>query len=178
MSRTSLISNCRTRAVWDRPGHRHAPPPLAPTYPRVPWLPHKPIEDDPKDQRSLSAHLPAAPSRRGCPRSLAADDYPRLIPPASLPHDRGCPRSIADDCPLRAPRRRSGCLRHCAADDFPYCNPRRRSGCLRHCAADALPRPDSSRSGTGRRGSAGNPHPHPVPVTPDRLRRHSRLRSG
>ena len=56
----------------------------------------------PIDQRSLSAHLPAAPSRRGCPRSLAADDYPRLIPPASLPHDRGCPRSIADELP--APR--------------------------------------------------------------------------
>ena len=99
------------------PGHRHAPPPLPPPYPRVPLQTLRPTEDDPKDQRFLSAHLPAAPSRRGCLRSLAADDYPRLIPTASLPHDRGCPRSIADEFPLCPPWRRSGCLRHCAADD-------------------------------------------------------------
>ena len=41
---------------------------------------------------------------------LAADDYPRLTPPASLLHDRGCPRFIADDFPLRPHWRRSGCL--------------------------------------------------------------------
>ena len=150
------------------PGPRHAPPPLAPPYPRVPWLPHRPTEDVPNSQRSLSAHLPAAPSRRGCPRSLAADDYPRLIPTASLPHDRGCPRLVADEFPLRLPWRRSGCPRS-IADEFPLRLLWRRSGCLRHCAADDLPRPDSSRSGPGRRGSAGNPHPHPVPFTPDRL---------
>ena len=145
------------------PGPRHAPPPTPIFQTRVPWPPHRPTEDLPNSQRSLSAHLPTAPSRRGCPRSLAADGYPRLTPPASLPHDRGCLRHCAaDDLPLRLPWRRSGCLRHCAADEFPLRPLRRRSGCLRHCAADDLPRPDSSRSGPGRRGSAGNPHPLPL----------------
>ena len=238
MSRTSLISNCRTRAVWDRPATGTRLLPWPKPVPVSLGCSIDPLRMTPKTSAPSRPTCPPRPSRRGCPRSLAADDYPRLIPPASLPHDRGCPRLVADefpprlhrrgsgclrhcaaddlpprlhrrgsgclrhcaadDLPPRLPRSRGGCLRHCAADDLPPRLPRsrggclrhcaadesplrllwRRSGCLRHCAVDDLPRPDSSRSGTGRRGSAGNPHPHPVPVTPDRLRRHSRLRSG
>ena len=136
------------------PGHRHAPPPLAPTHPRVPWQPIRPTEEVHSSQRSLSAPFPAAPSRRGCPRSLAADDNPRLIPPASLPHDRGCPRFIADDFLLRLPWRRSGCLRLYVADDFPLRPPRRRSGCLWLGVADDFPlRPPRRRSGCLRYAS-------------------------
>ena len=137
-------------------GNRHAPSPALLSQPRVPSQPLRPTEDVPEDQRSLSAHFPATPQRCGCPRTLAADDYPRLIPHASLPHDRGCPRFIADDFPLRLHWRRCGCPR-LLADDFPLRPHRRRCGCLR------LPADDFPRPVPGRRGSAGNPHPHPVP---------------
>ena len=145
-------TTCRHgRNGTDPPTVRSSSSPLL--HPRVPWQHHESTEDDPEYQRSVSAPFPAAPSRRGClrslvaddnprltpqtslpygrgcPRTLAADDNPRLTPPASLPHDRGCPRFTTDDFPLRPPRRRSGCLCQ-PTDDFPLRPPWRRSGCL------------------------------------------------
>ena len=138
-------------------GNRHAPPPSLLSQPRVPSQPLRP----PRMYLKTSA-----PSRPTSPQRHNAADArvpsPRMITHGSYPM-RACPTTVdarvllADDFPLRLPWRRCGCLRLYVADDFPLRPHRRRCGCLR------LPADDFPRPVPGRRGSAGNPHPHPVP---------------
>ena len=175
MSRYSLHRARRTRAVWDRtatgtrllplsfPNPVSLPSPLDP--PRMylktsaPSRPTSPQRHNVADARVPSPRMITHGSypMRACPttvdaRVLFADDFPLRL------HWRrcGCPRFIADDFPLRLHWRRCGCPRF-IADDFPLRPHRRRCGCLR------LPADDFPRPVPGRRGSAGNPHPHPVP---------------
>ena len=88
MSRTSLISNCRTRAVWDRPatGTRLLPWPLP--IPVSLGCPINPLRMTPKT---------SAPSRPTCPpRPRAADARaysPRMITHGSYPQ-RACPTTV------------------------------------------------------------------------------------
>ena len=88
MSRTSLISNCRTRAVWDRPatGTRLLPWPLP--IPVSLGCPINPLRMTPKT---------SAPSRPTCPpRPRAADaraPSPRMITHGSHPQ-RACPTTV------------------------------------------------------------------------------------
>ncbi len=88
MSRTSLISNCRTRAVWDRPatGTRLLPWPLP--IPVSLGCPINPLRMTPKT---------SAPSRPTCPpRPRAADaraHSPRMITHGSYPQ-RACPTTV------------------------------------------------------------------------------------
>ena len=96
MSRTSLISNCRTRAVWDRPatGTRLLPWPLP--IPVSLGCPINPLRMTP---------IASAPSRPTCPpRPRAADarvPSPRMITHGSHPQ-RACPTTV-DACGI-APR--------------------------------------------------------------------------
>ena len=96
MSRTSLISNCRTRAVWDRPA----------TGTRLLLWP-KPVLvslGSPIDPLRMSP-IASAPSRPTCPpRPRAADarvPSPRTITHGSYPQ-RACPTTV-DACGI-APR--------------------------------------------------------------------------
>ena len=87
MSRNSLTSTRRTRAVWGPPGHRHAPPPVLFSLPRVPCQHHESTEDDPNRPALPLGHLPrsdtCAADARGLTPNRAhtfAADACRLLP--------------------------------------------------------------------------------------------------
>ena len=88
MSRTSLISNCRTRAVWDRPATGTRLLPWPKPVPVSLGCPINPLRMTPKT---------SAPSRPTCPpRPRAADaraHSPRMITHGSYPQ-RACPTTV------------------------------------------------------------------------------------
>ena len=182
MSRNSLTSTRRTRAVWDRTATDTRLLLMPQPYPvslgntmnplRMTLIASAPSRP-PSPQRHLAADacglLPqmislgypghrasgfAADARVPSPRMITHGSHPKRACPTTV-DARVLPRMISRSASLGVEADACGF----AADDFPLRPHRRRSGCLRHCAADDLPRPVP-----GRRGSAGKPHPHPFPV--------------
>ena len=156
MSRYSLHRARRTRAVWDRTATGTRLLPLS--FPNPVSLPSR--LDPPRMYLKTSA-----PSRPTSPQRHNAADArvpsPRMITHGSYPM-RACPTTV-DARVLSRMISRSAFI-GVDADARVYSRMISRSaltgvddGCLR------LPADDFPRPVPGRRGSAGNPHPHPVP---------------
>ena len=173
MSRTSLISSRRRRAAC-RPApdtrllHIPFPDTVSPSHPVDPLrvspktsapsrpTPHRTVGSRGIAPRKISRTAPLG-AEAGL-RGIAPRKISRSAPPGVEAGLRGiAPRKISCSAPLGAEAGPRGIAPRKISCSAP---PGAEAGPPRHCAASVLPRPVP-----GRRGSAGNPHPLPIPVS-------------